>query len=226
AEKFLPDPFSPEPGARMYRTGDLARFRHDGALEYAGRGDQQVKVRGHRIELGEIEASLARHPAVAEGAAAVVREAGVEPRLVAFYVPKPGQPTNDSALRKHLRVDLPEGMIPQVFVEARALPRTPNGKLDRQELARLGAGERRRERAPTPPSTDAERRVAELFKRALKVSEVGVDDNFFNLGGDSLTVMEVALELQRATGVRLLPRVILESSLGEVARALGGAPAP
>lgn len=225
AEKFVPDPFSNEPGARLYRTGDLARFRHDGALEYAGRGDQQVKIRGHRIELGEIEASLVRHPAVAEGAAVVVREAGVEPRLVAFYVPKPGQPTNDSALRKHLRVDLPDGMIPQIFVESRALPRTPNGKLDRQELALLGATERRRERAPTPPSTDAERRVAELFKRALKVAEVGVDDNFFNLGGDSLTVMEVALELQRATGVRLLPRMILESSLGEVARALGKSPA-
>jgi amino acid adenylation domain-containing protein len=226
AERFVPDPFAKAPGARMYRTGDLARLRHDGAIEYAGRGDQQVKVRGHRIELGEIEATLARHPSLAEAAAAVVREAGADDRLVAFYVPKPGRPTNDSDLRKHLRRDLPKGMIPQIFVEMTALPRTPNNKLDRLALARLGVGERRRERAPSPPSNDAERLLAGLFQRALKAAEVGVDDNFFDLGGDSLMAMELVVELERSTGVRVSPRLLLLSSLSEVARALGPVRAP
>ncbi|HEU4404666.1 MAG TPA: amino acid adenylation domain-containing protein [Polyangiaceae bacterium] len=226
AERFLPDPFSPAPGARMYRTGDLGRFRHDGAIEYAGRGDQQVKVRGHRIELGEIEAALGRHPALAEAAAAVVREAGADDRLVAFYVPRPGRSTTDTDLRKHLRRDLPKGMIPQIFVELRALPRTPNNKLDRPALARLGVGERRRERAPAPPSSDAERLLAGLFRRALKAPEVGADDNFFDLGGDSVLAMELVVELERATGVRVSPRLLLLSSLGDVARSLGPVRAP
>jgi amino acid adenylation domain-containing protein len=226
AERFVPDPFSGEPGARMYRTGDLGRFRHDGTVEYAGRGDQQVKVRGHRIELGEIETALARHPSLAEAAAAVVREPGADARLVAFIVPKPGRATTDSDLRKHLRRDLPGAMIPQIFVELKSLPRTPNNKIDRRELARLGEGERRRERAPAPLSTDAERLVAGLFKRALKVAEVGADDNFFDLGGDSLSGMELVAEIERATGARLKARLLLLSSLGEVARAIGEARAP
>jgi amino acid adenylation domain-containing protein len=221
-ERFRPDPF--HDGGRVYKTGDKARFRHDGLLEFAGRNDDQVKVRGHRIEIGEIEAAMSKLSSIAEGAVGVVREAGSDARLVALVVPKPRETVTVTELRKHLRRTLPEPMIPQSLVELPALPRTPNGKIDRRALAKLGAGERRREREVVPASTEAERLLAELFMRALKAGEVGVHDNFFDLGGDSIQSMEIVVEIQNRTGIRLSPRTLLLSSLGDAAKAIEKGP--
>ncbi len=219
-EKFLADPF--RDGARVYRTGDKARFRHDGVIEFAGRDDDQVKVRGHRIEIGEIESALNKHAAVAEGAIGVVREAGTDARLVALVVPKRGETVTATDLRKHLRKSLPDAMIPQAVVEVPALPRTPNGKIDRRALAKLGAAERSRERETVAASTDAERLLVDLVGRALGRSDIGVNDNFFELGGDSIRSMEVVVEIQNRTGVRVSPRTLLLSSLADAARAIEG----
>lgn len=218
AERFVSDPFSP--GGRLYRTGDTARVRHDGTLEFLGRSDDQVKVRGHRIELAEIEAALGRHPSVAEGAVAVVREGGTDARLVAFIVPRSGESLTVTDLRRHLRKTLPDAMIPPQLVEVVALPRTPNGKLDRKELARLGAGQRKRERELVAPATPTERMMEELVKSTLRVDSLSMTDNFFDLGGDSLRSMEIVVQIEKQTGVRVTPRRLLLSSLADVARGI------
>lgn len=222
AERFLADPF--RDGARVYRTGDKARFRHDGVLEYAGRDDDQVKVRGHRIEIGEIEAAINKHPAVAEGAVGVVREPGADARLVALVVTKRGGSITATELRKHLRRSLPDAMIPQALVEVASLPRTPNGKLDRRALAKLGAAERARQREIVPPASGAEKLLVELVGKALSAREISVHDNFFDLGGDSIKSMEIVVEIQNRTGVRISPRTLLLSSLADAARVIEGAP--
>src|SRR5262249_50404026 len=147
-----------------------------------GRNDDQVKLRGHRIEIGEIEAALNRYPSVVEGAAGIVREAGGDARLVAFLVPKPQASITATELRRHLRKSLPEAMVPQHLVELKALPRTPNGKIDRRALAKAGSGERRREREVVQPTTPSEVLLADIMKRALKIDHLSVHDNFFDLG--------------------------------------------
>ena len=134
AERFVPDPFSLEPGARLYRTGDLARFMADGSLQFLGRNDSQVKLRGFRIELGEIESALMRHPAIRQAVALVREDRPGDVRLVAYVVMQPGGHCTDTEQRKHLRLTLPEYMIPQHFVELDSLPLTPNGKVDRKVL--------------------------------------------------------------------------------------------
>ena len=220
AERFVKDRFSDKPGARLYKTGDRSRVRHDGSLEYFGRGDDQIKVRGHRIEIGEIEASMLKMEQVSQGAIGVIREAGTDARLAAFIVPKPGQQVTATELRRHLRKSLPDAMIPQIVTMVTELPKTSNGKIDRRALAKMGEGSTRREREIIPPSTDTERMLAELFQRVLKVDRVSTQDNFFNLGGDSLTSMEVVIEVEKKTGVRIAPRALLLSSLAETAKTL------
>ncbi|HSK78483.1 MAG TPA: amino acid adenylation domain-containing protein, partial [Thermoanaerobaculia bacterium] len=196
AEVFLPDPFG-EPGARFYRTGDLARFLADGTLEYLGRRDHQVKIRGVRIETGEIEAALREHPGVRE-AVVVARD---EPkRLVAYFVP--AETGMDVAvLRSFLKERLPEAMIPAVFVEMEAFPRTPNGKLDRRALP-APAGE---SRAATQgrPYTVLEALVAEAWREVLGGISVGVEDSFFELGGDSIKGAILVNRLQKKLGQRI-----------------------
>ncbi|HSF42617.1 MAG TPA: amino acid adenylation domain-containing protein, partial [Thermoanaerobaculia bacterium] len=196
AEVFLPDPFG-GPGARFYRTGDLARFLANGTLEYLGRRDHQVKIRGVRIETGEIEAALRQHPGVRE-AAVVARD---EPkRLVAYFVPVEAV-LGVAALRAFLKERLPEAMIPAVFVEMDALPRTPNGKLDRRALP-SPAGE---SRAATQgrPYTVLEALVAEAWREVLGDVSVGVEDSFFELGGDSIKGAILVNRLQKKLGQRI-----------------------
>ena len=187
AERFLPDPFSREPGARLYRTGDLARAREDGAIEFLGRTDDQVKVRGFRIELGEIEATLEEHPDVTRAVVTARDEPGTGKRLVAHYVPaseRPDPPT--STLRSFVAARLPDYMMPAAFVRVARLPLTPNGKVDR---AALPDPERRRpdlEHPFVPPRDGLERHIAEEWARILDLDRVGVRDRFFELGGDSI----------------------------------------
>jgi myxalamid-type nonribosomal peptide synthetase MxaA len=217
ALRFVPDPFAgaaAPPGARLYRTGDLARWLPDGRLDYLGRTDRQLKVRGYRIELGEIEAVLARHPAVREAvvlASPARPPAGdgqpgtaappADPFLAAYVVPAgPTAAPSAQELRELLRRALPEYMVPAGFVFLAALPLTANGKLDRRALAAHDPGRPRRERQVALPQTEAERRIASVWQEALGVDEVGVDDNFFDLGGHSLLLARVLAGLRRQPG--------------------------
>ncbi|XXY45533.1 amino acid adenylation domain-containing protein [Sorangium sp. So ce269] len=196
AERFVPEPFGPAPGARMYRTGDLARYRADGTLEFLGRLDQQVKVRGHRIELGEIESTLAKHPGVRECAVALREIQPDDARLTAYVVPQGGALAPE-ALRSWLKERLPEAMTPSLFVELPALPLTPNGKIDRKALPAPAAQRSDKGTAFVPTRTRIEQQLAEIWSELLRVDRVGIDDSFFDLGGHSLLLTQLHARLRR-----------------------------
>ncbi|HEX2092533.1 MAG TPA: phosphopantetheine-binding protein, partial [Longimicrobiaceae bacterium] len=201
-QKFVPDPFGGETGVRLYRTGDRVRWRTDGTLEYLGRLDEQVKVRGFRIEPGEIEARLAEHAGVREAVVLVREDAPGDRRLVAYVV---GGVEAD-ALREHLRRSLPEYMVPAAFVVLEALPLTPNGKLDRKalpapELVSAGA-------SYVAPRRPLEAALAGIWAEVLGRVRVGVKENFFDLGGHSLLLVKVQARL-RETLDREIPIVDL-----------------
>ncbi|HET7228396.1 MAG TPA: amino acid adenylation domain-containing protein, partial [Longimicrobium sp.] len=201
AERFIPDPWSAEPGARLYRTGDLARWRADAALEYRGRIDHQVKVRGFRIEPGEIEAALAAHPAVREAVVAARDDAGDETRLVAYIVANGEAPPAD-ALRAFLRERLPEHMVPAAFVALDAIPLSPSGKADRRALPapdRAAGGTA----AYVAPRSTTEAVLAEIWAGVLGVERVGVHDHFFDRGGSSLGAVQVVSRVHQEFGVSL-----------------------
>ncbi|HEX6038060.1 non-ribosomal peptide synthetase, partial [Longimicrobium sp.] len=193
AERFVPDPFGGEAGARLYRTGDRVRWRADGTLDYLGRLDGQVKVRGFRIEPGEVDAALRRHPAVRDCAVVVREDIPGDRRLAAYVVGDAGP----DVLRAHLRGILPEHMVPAALVRLDRLPLTPNGKLDRGALPppALAAGGHRLE-----PRTELEARVAGIWGELLGVETVGVEDSFFDLGGHSLLLARLESRLARELG--------------------------
>ncbi|HEX4497848.1 MAG TPA: non-ribosomal peptide synthetase, partial [Thermoanaerobaculia bacterium] len=193
AERFVPDPFSGEPGARLYRAGDLARLLPGGDLEFLGRIDHQVKIRGFRIELGEIESALARHPGVRECVADVRELIAGERGIVAWWVPAAAASPDPDELRAFLRRSLPEYMLPAAFQPLAALPLTPSGKVDRRALP---APERAGLAASTPPATEVERALAELWRALLGVERVGREDDFFALGGHSLLATRLASRLR------------------------------
>lgn len=195
AERFVPDPFSTQPGARMYRSGDLGRWREDGLLECLGRIDQQIKVRGHRIEPGEIEARLAEHPSVAHALLVVREDTPGDARLVAYVVPKGPMPSA-SALRAHLGASLPDYMLPQHFVQIDAVPLLPNGKTDRRALP---APSRQRPDLALPfvaPRQPLEASVCAAFGEVLGLDGIGAQDSFFELGGTSLQVLRLLAALK------------------------------
>ena len=203
AEHFVPDPFAGEPGSRLYRTGDGARYRGDGELEFLGRKDQQVKVRGFRVELGEIEAALGLHGGLRE-AAVTAQEVGDggDRRLVAYVVPK-GEPVGVEALRGHLETLLPEYMVPQIFVSLETMPRTANQKIDRRSLPAPELERPELKEAFVAPSSRLEKTVAEIWGEVLGVEKVGVRDNFFDLGGHSLLMAQAHSRLREALGMEL-----------------------
>jgi len=195
-EKFVPNPFCHEPGARMYRTGDLGKYRPDGQLEWLGRIDHQVKLRGFRVELGEIESILLGHPAVRE-AVVVVREDGPGGnRLVAYLTAKDGRSPDVSELRNLVRGKLPDYMVPSAFVALDKLPLTPNGKVDRKALPSAGGPEVDVERGWAPPEDEAEESIARVWAEVLGVDRVGRDSNFFDLGGHSLLLISARRKLE------------------------------
>ncbi|HEX3527349.1 MAG TPA: amino acid adenylation domain-containing protein [Thermoanaerobaculia bacterium] len=203
AERFLPDPLGSRPGGRLYRTGDLARHLPDGRLDFIGRADHQVKVRGVRIELGEIEAALRAHPAVAQAVAAVREDTPGDRRLVAYLVPAAGGAESDlavGALRRHLAARLPEAMIPAAFVLLAALPLTPNGKIDRRALPAPEAGRPRLDSDYAAPRTPGEKTLAAVWQEVLGRERIGIHDNFFELGGSSLLLVEIESRLREVLG--------------------------
>ncbi|HYU33836.1 MAG TPA: amino acid adenylation domain-containing protein [Thermoanaerobaculia bacterium] len=218
AERFVPNPFSEEPGARMYRTGDLVRELPDGNLDYAGRIDRQVKVRGFRIEPGEIEAVLSAHPAV-RGCAVVARQdTPGETQLVAYVVPGAG--LTAGAVREFLRAKLPDYMVPGATMFLDALPLTPNGKVDRKALPRpdrvLVPGE-----GFVPPRDEVELQLARIWEELLDVRPVGVHDDFFTLGGHSLLATRVIARLRDLLQVELAFSTLFERpTVAALARAI------
>ncbi|MFS8202197.1 amino acid adenylation domain-containing protein [Streptomyces sp. CWNU-52B] len=201
AERFVADPYG-GPGERMYRTGDLVRRRADGVVEYLGRTDRQVKIRGNRVELGEIEAALARQTSVAQAAVTVSGAGGA---LVAYVVPARDARPEPAELQAALTAALPAPMVPGAYVVLDALPLTPSGKLDRAALP----AEQAVRAEPRAPRDDRESTLTGIFAAVLKLDEVGIDDDFFMLGGDSITSIGVSSRARRA-GLDLNPRDVFE----------------
>ncbi|HEX3131786.1 MAG TPA: amino acid adenylation domain-containing protein [Thermoanaerobaculia bacterium] len=211
AERFVPDPASGTPGARLYRTGDLARRRtRDGALEFLGRADHQVKIRGFRIELGEIEAVLAGIPAVRECAVVVREDVPGSPRLVACLAFHEGRADTPETLQAALRERLPEYMVPHAFAVLPALPLTPNGKIDRRALLAGPAPAAGSSAAPVLPRNGVEEGLAAVWAEVLRLERLGVHDNFFSLGGDSILAIQVVTRSRRH-GLRFTPRQLFQN---------------
>jgi amino acid adenylation domain-containing protein/non-ribosomal peptide synthase protein (TIGR01720 family) len=209
AERFIPDPFEPLPGARLYRTGDLARWWADGRLEYLGRMDQQVKVRGFRIEPGEIDAVLGQHPGIAEVVTLAKEDPRGESRLVAFLVPR-SEPVDREELAGLLRARLPQYMMPAALVFVERLPLLPNGKVDRKALRNMevASGDGRREGAYAAPRTLTELQLVRIWEDLLGVQPVGIRDNFFDLGGHSVASVRLMARIKNELG-RELPLATL-----------------
>lgn len=216
AERFVADPFSTEPGARMYRTGDLGRWGADGRLYHLGRMDHQVKIRGFRVETGEIEAVLDEHSAVRQSVVATWVAGPGDVRLVAYVVSAANETLTVADARRHLRERLPDYMIPAIVVPMNELPRTANGKLDRNALPDPFA-HAARPAAFEPPASGTEADIAELWSRLLKLDKVGAEDNFFDLGGDSLLALRFAAEFERKSGIRIDPRNLFFHKLRDLA---------
>ncbi|GCE00305.1 non-ribosomal peptide synthetase [Embleya hyalina] len=212
AERLLPDPFAAgagRAGARMYRTGDLVRYRPDGRLDFLGRADQQIKIRGHRIEPGEIEARLLAHPDIARAAVRVHGE-GLDRVLVGYLVRRAGHDDRDPGVlaREWLRGSLPEYLVPPLIVELDALPLTPNGKLDRRALPDPPSP--RTNAAHVAPVGERERRIAEVWARVLDVERVGAHDDFFALGGHSLRAARLVAALREELAVEAPVRLVFD----------------
>jgi amino acid adenylation domain-containing protein/non-ribosomal peptide synthase protein (TIGR01720 family) len=225
AEKFVPHPFSNKPGDRLYKTGDLARYRHDGILELLGRMDYQVKIRGLRIELGEIESAIKQLEKIREAVVVANTDGHGKKRLVAYLVPQPGSVPTTEDIRQNLLQTLPEYMVPSAFVFLQALPLTPNGKVDRRHLPEplaevLPQGEF------VAPRNAIEQVLADVWMHVLGVDRVGVHDNFFMLGGDSIRSIQVISRASQA-GLRFTPRQLFQyQTIAELASVVEKAAPP
>ncbi|WP_067777339.1 non-ribosomal peptide synthetase [Nostoc sp. NIES-3756] len=196
AEKFVPNPFSEEPEARLYKTGDLVRFRADGNLEFLGRIDHQVKVRGYRIELEEIEALLRQYPEIQDTIVLMREDIPGEQRLVVYYVAKTDAAITISNLRNFLKEKLPDYMIPSAFLPMQALPLTSNGKVDRRALPIPDSDRPDLQEVYEAPRSEIERAIAIIWQNVLHLEKVGINDNFFDLGGNSLLMVQANQKLR------------------------------
>jgi amino acid adenylation domain-containing protein len=238
SERFIPNPYpllsmegGQRRGQRLYRTGDLARYLPDGNIEFLGRIDHQVKVRGFRIELGEIEAMLSQHPQVREtvvvaredGAGPALTALGVDKRLVAYVVASDGCDPTVNEMRRFLQEKLPDYMIPSVFVMLAALPLTPNGKVDRRALPAPDQSRPSLEQVYIAPASEAERAIAAVWRDVLQVERVGVHDNFFDLGGHSLLMVQAHRQLMTKLGVEFpMADLFKHTTIAALARHLSG----
>jgi amino acid adenylation domain-containing protein len=226
AERFLPDPFSSEPGARIYQTGDCARYLRDGNIEFLGRLDEQVKIRGFRVECNEIKTVLRQHPNVRETAVVGLADPRGGHRLIAYVVPGKHPAPTPRVLRDYLKTRLPGYMVPSEYVTLNALPLTPHGKLHRKALpvptrwAGCGADY-------IAPGTDTELKLAAIFKEVLQVEKIGVHDNFFDMGGHSLAAVRLFALIEKQFGRRhLLATFFRNPTIKALAPVLGDQPDP
>ncbi|MEM8808438.1 MAG: amino acid adenylation domain-containing protein, partial [Cyanobacteria bacterium P01_G01_bin.38] len=202
-------PTSPLPST-LYKTGDLARYQPDGTLEYLGRLDHQVKIRGYRIELGEIEVVLRQHPEV-QAAVVLARKAqSGNPCLVAYVVPKKQSALTNHELRELIKAQLPDYMLPAAFVQLKTLPLTPNGKVDSQALLDLDLSPPDREDSFVAPGSVAEKTLAQIWAQTLRIEKIGIHDNFFDLGGDSILSIQIVARANQA-GLKLTPKQVFEN---------------
>ncbi|HEY7419128.1 MAG TPA: non-ribosomal peptide synthetase [Ktedonobacteraceae bacterium] len=211
AERFISHPFHAEPGVRLYKTGDLARYLPDGQLAFLGRADDQIKIRGYRIEPGEIVAALNRYPAIQTSVVVAREEVSGEKRLVAYIVVSPGINITLSDLQGHLRASLPDYMVPATFVGLDALPMTPNGKIDRAALPVPDETNTLHTQGIDEPATPLEGQVAALVSGLLNIPEIGVEDNFFMLGGHSMLGIQLVTLISKTFGVELTLRTFFEA---------------
>ena len=220
AEKFLPDPFSDAPGARLYRSGDRGRLLADGTLEYLGRLDRQVKISGYRIEPEEIEAALEKHPAVSQAVVAPRESEGGtgERRLVAWLLPREGASWDDRELRRLVAASLPLHMVPSAFVRVESFPLTPSGKVDRRALPSPPEISAREAEEPRP---GLESTVLRIWRQVLGRESIGLDENFFDAGGNSLALLEIHTRIRRELGRNLtLTTLFAKPTIRSLARHL------
>lgn len=211
AQKFIPNPFSKQPGSRLYRTGDMVRWNSEGQIEFVGRVDHQIKLRGFRIELGEIEAVIARQPTVQEVSVIVREDEPSERHLVAYIVPIPDTNIEPDKLRQAIQKDLPDYMIPSIFFQLPRLPLNANGKLDRSMLPvpeshLLASGN-----SIVAPRTPMEEAMAEIWESLLNIENVGVHDNFFEVGGHSLQATHLIIKIEETFGVKISMRTLFDA---------------
>jgi amino acid adenylation domain-containing protein len=231
-ERFIADPFSDTPGARLYKSGDLARFLADGEVEYLGRIDNQVKIRGFRVELGEIEAALGEHPDVEKAVVTVRGDQGGDKRIVAYVIGRPEQPPRSAVLRQFLTERLPGYMVPAVFLSLGDLPLTNNGKIDYGALPSPDTVRSGADGALVPPRDEVERKLVRLWEKVLGVRPIGVQDNFFDLGGHSVLAVHLMAAIEQAFDHRLPLATLFQNPtverLGELLRTQtsSGSPSP
>jgi amino acid adenylation domain-containing protein len=211
AEKFIPDPFSSVPGERLYRTGDLGRYLPDGTIEFVGRVDDQIKVRGFRIEPAEIEKAICEHPAISRAAVVLKEGEARDPKLIAYFTPTGSTPPSSGALRQFLKGKLPAHMIPVRFVTLAEIPLTPTGKLNRRALPEPESTRPELETSYAPPSSPIELTLARIWADVLGINRVGLHDNFFDLGGDSLAATRVIARALDAFQLELPVKALFES---------------
>lgn len=218
AERFIPNPFSIEPGTRLYKTGDLACYLPDGNITFLGRRDYQVKIRGFRVELGEIDTVLRQHPLVQDCVTLLREDVPNDKRLIAYVTTRQEQEVDPRDLQTYLQARLPDHMLPSLFLCLKSLPLTPNGKLDRQALPSPDTAEMRQLDASAAPCNDIERALLDLWQQVLRTGVIGREDNFFRLGGHSLLATQLTARIRTTLHVDLsLSTLFMKPTIAELA---------
>jgi acyl-coenzyme A synthetase/AMP-(fatty) acid ligase/acyl carrier protein len=224
ASRFIPDPLALQPGERMYTVGDTVRFRRDGTLEFFGRLDDQAKVRGFRVEAGELEAVLNAQPSVRGCVAIIQRDPETkEASLVAYVVPEDAAQFDEAAMLAMLEATVPAFLVPSAIIPLPVIPLTANGKLDRRRLPAAGAKrvEAQADRVHVEPNTDAQHKIAAIWREVLNVERVSVQDDFFELGGHSLSALRVVSRMRKVFGVEVpLPDIFTAPTIALLAAAI------
>ncbi len=223
AQRFIRDPFSPDPAARLYRTGDLGRQRADGPLEMLGRMDRQIKINGIRVDVGGIEVAMTRHPLIREAAVVVCNRENGDRRLAAYYTSASATDPSDRELRSFLREQFPAPLIPSAIVKVTTMPLTPNGKIDRRALPQPDFSRGAISNTFVAPRDLLEQEIAAIWKHALGVSSIGIDDDFVELGGDSLLALDIVSEIPGRFSRQISPATLFQkATIREMARLLRG----
>jgi acyl carrier protein len=211
AEKFIPNKFTDKPGDRIYKTGDLARYGNNGLIEYLGRVDSQVKVRGYRIELREIENILLKHETINEAIVTVISNKNSDSNIIAYVITKNGEQQIDSEIKKHLEKNLPKYMLPTYTVVLSEFPINTNGKVDIKNLPKPKKLNVETKTEFIVPRSDLEKSIAEIVAEILNVEKVGINDNFFELGGHSILAIKVITKVRETFGVEVQLKSLFEN---------------